>query len=166
MLKEHIMRKNWLFATAFAVALLSTNVQAQSCRSSDADKTAVIDALRTLYAGATVDDMAKMHSVTASTFYGFDGGHQYTSLDDLMKPVKAQQDQGVKYIWNVTAPKVTIHCNEAWITYVNEGSFQEPGSAAPTPSQWLESAVLEKQSGAWKILFFHSTHVPAPTPAK
>ncbi len=119
MLKEHIMRKNWLFATAFAVALLSTNVQAQSCRSSDADKTAVIDALRTLYAGATVDDMAKMHSVTASTFYGFDGGHQYTSLDDLMKPVKAQQDQGVKYIWNVTAPK-SHHPLQRGLDYLRE----------------------------------------------
>ncbi len=150
----------------FTLGFITVSISAQSCKTTDADKTAVVDALRTLYAGATVDDMGKMHSVTAPTFYGFDGGHQYSNIDDLMKVVKAQQDKGVKYVWNVTAPKVTIHCNEAWITYVNDGSFQLPGSVTPTPAQWLESAVLQKQAGAWKIIFFHSTSVPAPKTPK
>ena len=110
--------------------------------------------------------MAKMHSVTAPTFYAFDGGHEYRSIDDLMKVVKAYQEQGVKYIWHVTRPTVTIHCNEAWITYVNDGSVQMPHTFTPKPMQWLESAVLEKQHGAWKILFFHSTRVPEAPPAK
>ncbi len=160
------MLKSWISASVFAVGLLSTNVIAQSCKTTEADKTAVIDAMRTLYAGATVDDMAKMHSVTAPDFYGFDGGHQYSSIDDLMIVVKAEQDKGVKYIWNVTAPRVTIHCNEAWITYVNDGSFQPPGSDKPHPARWLESAVLEKQAGAWKIVFFHSTQVRLTAPPK
>ena len=161
------MLKGWIFASVFAVGLFSTNVTAQSCKANEADKTAVIDAIRTLYAGATVDDMAKMHSVTAPSFYGFDGGHQYSSIDDLMIVVKADQDRGVKYIWNVTAPRVTVHCDEAWITYVNDGSFQPPDSATPHPAQWLESAVLEKQAGIWKIVFFHSTFVrPAAPPPK
>ena len=146
--------------------VIAASVSAQSCKTTEADKTAVVDALRTLYAGATVDDMVKMHSVTAPTFYGFDGGHQYSNIDDLMKVVKAQQDHGVKYIWNVTLPRVTIHCNDAWITYVNDGSFQLPGSVTPTPAQWLESAVLEKQDGTWKIIFFHSTRVPPPAQSK
>ena len=148
-----------------ALALVARSGQAQSCRTTDADTSAVADALRTLYAGASVDDMAKMHSVTAPNFYAFDGGAQFSSIDDLMKVVKTRQDQGVKYVWTVTKPQVTIHCKEAWITYVNDGSFQMPNSA-PTPTQWLESAILEKRSGVWKIVFFHSTRVPPAKPAK
>lgn len=75
-------------------------------------------------------------------------------------------DRGVKLVWKVTKPEVTIYCNDAWITYVNDGSVQMPGDVAPTPLQWVESAILEKQVGTWKIVFFHSTRVPPPTTAK
>lgn len=56
-----------------------------------------------------------------------------------------------------------MHCNEAWIAYVNEGSITKPG-AGTTPMQWLESAVLERQGGVWKMTFFQSTRVPPPAP--
>jgi hypothetical protein len=56
------------------------------------------NALRTFYAGATVDDMAKMHSATAPTFYAFDGGNLYSRIDDMMKVVKAYPDRGVKFV--------------------------------------------------------------------
>ena len=158
------MQKCLIAAPIFALALIASNLSAQTCKTTDADKTAVANALRTLYAGATVDDMAQIHSVTSPTFYAFDGGQQYSSIDDLIKVVKTYQDQGVKFIWNVTKPQVTIHCNEAWITYVNDGSIQLPNTTTPTPTQWLESAVLEKQDGNWKIVFFHSTRVPPLTP--
>jgi len=158
------MHNSWIAAPIFALALISSNLSAQSCSTTDADKTAVAQSVRTLYAAATVDDIAKVHSVAAPTFYAFDNGQQFSSIDELMKVVKAYQDQGVKFVWNVTNPIVTVHCNDAWITYVNDGSIQMPNSTTPTPTQWLESAVLQKQDGAWKIVFFHSTRVPAPTP--
>jgi hypothetical protein len=162
---ETIMLKKPVVAVLF-FGCIAGGVGAQTCKTTDADNIAVVDAMRTLYAGATVDDMVKMHSVTAPNFYGFDGGHQYSSIDDLMIPVKADQDKGVKYVWNVTEPRVTIHCKEAWITYVNSGTVQQPGSAIANPAQWLESAVLEKLDGGWKIVFFHSTFVRPPQPAK
>lgn len=161
------MQKRWIAAPIFALALISSNLSAQSCKTTDADKTAAVDALHTFFAGAAVDDIAKLHSVTAPTFHAFDNGHQYSSIDDLMNTIKAYQDQGVKFVWSITQPQVAIHCDVGWITYVNDGSVQMPNSATPTPTQWLESAVLEKQDGAWKLVFFHSTRVPqAAAPAK
>ena len=159
--------KFWIASCILASASLApaSHAFAQSCSATQADKTAVVDTMRQLYAAATIDDFAKIHAVTAPGFYGFDGGHSYDSIDSLMVPVKAYQDKGVKYIWNVTHPRVTVLCNEAWISYVNDGSFQMP-NAAPTPTQWLESAVLEKQHGEWKIVFFHSTRVPSAQPPK
>lgn len=141
-------------------ALLVSSANGQSCKAIDGDQERVADTVRTLYAGATVDDLAKVHSVTGSGFYAFDGGIEYSSIDALMTVVKGYQDQGVKFVWSVTKPKVTIHCDQAWISYVNDGSIQMP-NGAPVPTQWLESVVLERQGGAWKIVFFHSTRVAA-----
>jgi hypothetical protein len=164
------MRTQWIFSPAFspivvplimptlAFALLTSCAGAQSCTATDADRAMVADTVRTMYAGASVDDVVKVHSVAAPSFYAFDGGMEYSSIDALMTVVKSYQDQGVKFVWTVTKPKVTIHCDEAWISYVNDGSIQMAGGA-PVPTQWLESAVLERQSGVWKIVFFHSTRV-------
>jgi hypothetical protein len=62
-------------------------------------------------------------------------------------------------VWNVAKPEVTVECDRAWITYLNDGSIQMPGASVPAPQQWLESAILKKQDGAWKLVFFHSTRV-------
>ena len=52
------MQKCLIAAPLLALAFIASNLSAQSCKTTDADKTAVANALRTLYAGATVDDMA------------------------------------------------------------------------------------------------------------
>jgi hypothetical protein len=57
-----------------------------------------------------------------------------------------------------------VHCDQAWIAYVNDGSIKPPGAPPPTPTQWLESAVLERQNGVWKMVFFQSTRVPVAAP--
>lgn len=160
------MHKSWIAAPILAVALVALNASAQTCGTTDADKTAVVDTMSAFYAAATVDDLPGIGSVTAPKFYAFDLGQRYDSIDSLFKPVKAYHERGVKLVWKVTQPEVTIHCKDAWITYVNDGSVQMPGDTAPTPLQWLESAILEKQDGRWKIVFFHSTRVPPPTTAK
>jgi ketosteroid isomerase-like protein len=58
----------------------------------------------------------------------------------------------------VTQPDVHISGNTAWIAYVNQGSISDASST--TDQAWLQSAVLQKQAGVWKIVFMHSTHVP------
>jgi len=121
--------------------------------------------MRTMYEAATVADFAKLHTVVTPGFYAFDGGARYESIDSLMDAVKAYQDKGVKFVWTVTNPQVTVECDRAWITYLNDGSIQMPGASEATPTQWLESAIMKKQNGAWKLVFFHSTRV-APAAAK
>ena len=72
--------------------------------------------------------------------------------------IKAQHVAGKRYEWNVTEPDVHVSGNTAWIAYTNKGSITD---ASGTINQtWLESAFLEKQAGAWKIVFMHSTRVP------
>jgi ketosteroid isomerase-like protein len=55
----------------------------------------------------------------------------------------------------VTQPEVHVVGNVAWITYVNKGSVKN--AAGTQQVTWLESMVLEKPDGKWKIHFVHST---------
>ncbi len=145
---------------------LAANAQTAGCTTSKAEEAAVVDMVRAMYAAATVDDMDKLRSVFAPGAYLFDGGTRFDSVDTLMQVIHDYRAKGVKFVWNVTQADVHVHCNEAWMAFVNDGSITLPGAASPTPQKWLESADLEKRDGVWKIVFFQSTRVPPPEPAK
>jgi ketosteroid isomerase-like protein len=121
----------------------------------------VVDTVSTIFSAARADDVAKFDTVIASAFYIFDGGARFDG-DAIMTFIKSQHAAGKRYEWNVTEPDVHISGNTAWIAYVNKGSITD---ASGTVNQnWLESAFLEKQAGTWKIVFIHSTRVPAVPP--
>jgi ketosteroid isomerase-like protein len=140
-----------------ALASYAATASPHSCVSSPADQTQVTETMRTMYAAATADDLAKFHSVAAPDFYAFDNGKRYDG-DALMNAVKEFHDKGVVFVWTVTDPHVETTCNFAWITYTNRGSMR--GASGTQDVSWLESAVLQKQAGTWRIRFFHSTRVP------
>ena len=66
-------------------------------------------------------------------------------------------------MWKVTEPDVHISGDDAWITYVNQGSITKDGKTVP--QSWLESANLHKASGHWLIEFVHSTRSSGPVQA-
>ncbi len=119
----------------------------------------VADTIRAMYAAAQKDNLDGFHAVVAPGFYAFDDGQRFDG-DALMRMVIDLHGKGAKAVWTVTQPDVHISGNSAWIAYTNVGSLQMSPTAPVVPVQWLESAVLEKQSGRWKIVFFHSTRVP------
>jgi ketosteroid isomerase-like protein len=146
------------FALVFTPNVCTTRAQQKSLTS---DQKQVVDTVSTIFTAARADDVAKFDSVIASGFYIFDGGARFNG-DTIMAFIKAQHAAGKRYEWNVTEPDVHISGNTAWIAYVNKGSISD---ASGTVNQnWLESAFLEKQAGTWKILFMHSTRVPATPP--
>ncbi len=122
-----------------------------------ADQRQIIDTVSTIFIAARTDDVAKFDSVIASDFYIFDGGARFNG-DAIMVFIKAQHAAGKRYEWNVTEPDVHVSGDTAWIAYTNKGSITD--SSGTTNQKWLESAFLEKQAGAWKIVFVHSTRVP------
>lgn len=123
-----------------------------------ADQEKVVEAMRLMYVAATNDDLTRFRAVTTPDFYTFDGGKRMT-CDQLMALIKKAHDAGRIYVWEVTEPQAYVEGNMAWLTYVNRGSVQD--AAGRKDVIWLESAVLRKDDGAWRIRFFHSTRVPA-----
>jgi hypothetical protein len=147
--------------SAFLATCLSASAQSvagtPACTSTPADQLQVVETMRTMYAAAATDDLAKFHTVAAPDFYAFDGGTRYDG-DALMNTLKALHASGKVYVWSVTQPHVESDCHLAWITYINRGSVED--KSGKQDLTWLESAVLEKHAGAWHIRFFHSTRVP------
>jgi SnoaL-like domain len=146
-------------AAILSAALLSASASpaTSACSSTPADRDQVVEVMRTMYAAATADDLAKFHTVAVPDFYAFDGGTRYDG-DALMNMIKTFHDRGIVFVWSVTQPHVESDCHLAWITFVNRGSKRD--ASGTKNLSWLESAVLQKQSGAWRIRFFHSTRVP------
>lgn len=121
------------------------------------DEDQVVEALRTLYAAATNDDLALFHSVAAPEFYAYDVGKRFDG-DALMELIKSLHAAGNIYVWQVTEPEIRVHGDTALITYVNRGSVQDASGRKEVT--WLESAFLRKGAGRWRIHFLHSTRVP------
>jgi Domain of unknown function (DUF4440) len=152
---------HWRFIlSSFAIIVVlcgSLSAQTRPCTTTTADETRVVDVMRQMYVAATNDDMALFHRVAATDFYAFDGGHRFTG-DALMELIQSAHKAGKHYVWTVNEQEVHLACNDAWITYVNRGSVQDESGTKDLT--WLESAFLQKEAGAWRIRFFHSTRVP------
>jgi ketosteroid isomerase-like protein len=122
-----------------------------------ADQIQVTEAIRSMFAAATADDLAKFRTVAAPDFYAFDAGGRFTG-DALMDLIKTAHAAGKVYVWTVNEPEVHIYGDIAWITYVNHGSIKDASGTKNVT--WLESAVLQKEKSMWRIHFFHSTRAP------
>jgi ketosteroid isomerase-like protein len=139
----------------------TTSVQAAQ----PAEANVVADTIRAMYAAAQKDDLDAFHAIVTPGFFAFDNGSRFDG-DALMKLIVDLHGKGFKAVWTVTEPGVHISGDHAWIAYTNVGSLQMSPTAPVVPTRWLESAVLERQGGRWKIAFFHSTTVATPQPAK
>ena len=151
--------KNRVPQTTLALALaFSANLpNASAQKVLTADQTQIVDAVKTIFTAVQTDDVALLNRVVAPDFYIYDGGSRFNG-DGILDLIKAQQAAGKRFEWKITEPDVHIRGNTAWIAYVNKGSITD--GSGTTDLKWLESAFLEKQAGAWKVVFMHSTRVP------
>jgi ketosteroid isomerase-like protein len=147
--------KNLIFVILLAVALPVTACRSANAQSSEATEQAkIVETVKAIFAAATTDDLAKFNSVVSPGFYMFDGGARFEG-DAIMRLIKADHAAGKIYEWNVTDPDVHIQGDTAWIAYKNKGSVTDANGTQQL--EWLESAFLRKETGVWKIVFFHST---------
>lgn len=152
------MIKYHIFLIAIASLLISP-VRATAAKPPGpaADQLQVTEAIRSFFAAAKDDDLDKFRAVTTPDFYAFDAGGRF-NRDTLMDLIKGAHAAGNVYVWSVNEPEVHISGDLAWITYVNRGSVKDASGTKEVT--WLESAVLQKEKGTWRIQFLHSTRVP------
>jgi hypothetical protein len=116
-----------------------------------------------MFVAAAKDNITLFHSVTSPDFYAFDNGMQYHG-DELMARMQQLHAAGHVFVWKVTESRVYLDCHMAGITEINVGSVDGK------PTRWLESGILKKSDGKWRVEFFNSARAAetpvVPTPAK
>jgi len=147
----------------FLIALVGPLIFAIGSTASDQstpstnDEVQVTEAVRTMFAALSAENIPKLRTVIAPDFYAFEAGGRITG-DALIDLIKKAHAAGKTYIWTVTEPEVHIDGIMAWVTYINRGSIKDASETKEV--SWLESAVLRKEKDNWRIQFFHSTRVP------
>jgi len=76
-------------------------------------------------------------------------------LDILIGRVKPMVGKGVKRINTLKFTKTEIKENTAWVIYYNTADIERDGKISQ--ANWLESVVLVKDEGRWKMTLLHST---------
>lgn len=99
------------------------------------------------------EDKVAFQRLTTTSFYSFDVGKRFagTKLVDVVRDAHAR---GVQLNWTIGPLDTQLRCGVAWSAWENVGSAGIPPDVRPV--RWLESAVLVRQDGNWKIDFFHS----------
>lgn len=140
--------------STFTIGALAAD---QQPRPATADQVQVTEAVRSMFAALSAEDIPKLRSLITPDFYAFEAGGRITgdALIDLMKKAHAA---GKVYVWTVNEPEVHIDGSMAWVTYINRGSIKDASETKNV--SWLESAILRKEEGNWRIQFFHSTRTP------
>jgi len=149
--------RTFLNITAVLLTLSLRGFAGEQPRPVTAEEAQVVEAVRAMFAALATEDIPKLRHIIASDFYAFEAGGRITG-DALIDLIKKAHAAGKVYVWTVNEPEVHIDGNMAWVTYVNRGFIKD--SAETKNVSWLESAVLRKDKGDWRIEFFHSTRVP------
>ena len=149
------------FTTAFAAAVSAAGCAHVGPRTCYASPNANAEIERTVHAffdALRNADRVEFRRLTTTSFSSFDGGKRFagTELVDLVRDAHAR---GVQLNWSLGPLDTEIGCNVAWTNWENVGSAGVPPDVKPV--RWLESAVLVRRDGTWKIDFFHSARAAA-----
>ena len=113
----------------------------------------VFKPVQELFAAMSAIDHAKMKEVVTTDFQLLEAGEDWT-LNDLINVVKPSAFKRRNYF---SVIKTKINGNMAWVSYWNKATFSDEKKDSAVA--WLESAVMIKNSGVWKVQMLHSTRV-------
>ena len=157
------MRRSVMLFAALAT-IAATPAPARTCHLSKADAAGAEASVRALFAALARDDRAAYQRAVTTDFWTFDAG-QRMSASELFELVEGAHRKGRVIHWSIGPVAVRGDCDMAWAAWQNDGAAGTVGAMAPR--RWLESAVLRRSGGGWRVEFLHSTSVnlSAPKPS-
>lgn len=143
-----------------AIAMLSgcAHLDQPACAGSPRTNAEVERTVHEFFDALRTDDAAAFGRVTTSSFDSFDAGKRFSG-GQLLAVVKDAHARGVQLQWSIGPLDTKFGCRVAWSSWENVGSAGIPPDVKPL--SWLESAVLIREDGRWKIDFFHSQRASA-----
>ncbi len=77
------------------------------------------------------------------------------NADSIATAFKRMEGVAFKRVNSFNFMQTEVRGNTAWTSYFNQADMQINGT--PRQVRWLESAVLVKEAGGWKVKVLHST---------
>lgn len=139
--------------TTKAVFLVLSLVLCQSVQSSE---TTPFDAVRNFFAAISAFDYVRMRSTVTDDFHVLEDGEVW-DIETLIAAIRPGEGSYLRR--NFFSPIRVETNNEAvWVSYWNRATFAVQDEVSE--QVWLESVVLIKDQGDWKVQLMHSTPVP------
>jgi ketosteroid isomerase-like protein len=120
------------------------------------EKDSIEASISKFFDGLSERDTNKLKAYTTDDFILLENGHLW-NMDTLVHKMSAPKNAGIKRINKFQFIKTEQNGNIAWTSYHNTADFSL--NEKQQTVNWLESAVLKKENGRWKIKLLHSTRV-------
>ena len=101
----------------------------------------------------------KLRGTATSDFILLENGHLW-NMDTLVNKIINPKIPGARRVNSFEFIKTEQDANTAWVSYYNTADFSL--NEKKQTVKWLESAVLNKVKGKWKIRLLHSTRIIPP----
>ena len=108
------------------------------------------------FEGISEINEGKLRGTATSDFILLENGHVW-NMDTLVNKTINPKIVGVKRVNKFEFIKTEQDGNTAWVGYYNTADFSL--NEKQQTVRWLESAVLRKEKGRWKIKILHSTRI-------
>ena len=130
------------------VANLSNQLSAQQAQSS------IESSIGSFFNGLSLfnEDTLKLYST--SDFHLLEDGHVW-NMDSLLAKVMPRRNSKLQRINSFNFIRSEENENTAWVSYYNSAEFRLGDRQQVV--KWLESVILKKINGIWKIQMMHST---------
>ena len=123
----------------------------------EAEKQNVEEVIRSFYDAATTHNFQGIRDVCTDDYILFESG-QVMNVEDFINFITPFK--GATMTYNLEDVKVNVEGSVAWVRLRSKAKMTMGEQVMDY--EWVESGVLKKQEGIWKIAFYHSTTVEPP----
>ena len=134
--------------------LLFTGMIWLICHTTFGQNQAVEQVVVRFFDALSVADSRGMRAEVTKDFMLLENGEFWT-MDTLEARISKPKPEGYLRTNAFDFRQTTIRKNMAWTYYWNRATIQNKGQTRTV--QWLESAILVRRKGIWKMILMHST---------
>ena len=125
------------------------------CTSVQSDENVPFNAVPNLFAAMSAFDYARMKSAVTDDFQLLEDGEVW-DIETLVSAIRPGENSYVRRNF-FSLIRAEVNNDVAWVSYWNRATFTMSDDVSERV--WLESVVLIKDLGIWKVQLMHSTPV-------
>ena len=114
--------------------------------------------LQNYFDAVTEFDYQRMRDQCSASYLLFEDGEVWT-VEDHINFLK-QYEGKANIAYSLQDVSRAIQDGVVWITHRNKAKATIEGQ--PVSFEWIESAIIRKEEGEWKLVLFHSTTAKKP----